>query len=180
MVSLRCKILVKAEMDKLEIPYDAVDLGQIGIRGSLTKAKLEALRIVLLKSGLEIMDTEKAKLIEKIKTLIIEMVHSANEPMCINFSHYIEQQLPYSYTYLSNVFSEVTGFTISHYIIAQKIELAKELLLYKELNLTEIAAKMNYSSVAHLSAQFKKVTGLTPSHFRKLRQFKMRIALEDL
>ena len=162
MVSHRCKIVVRAELDVLKIPYGIVNLGEVYIQGKITTPQLHLLRIALLKSGLEIIDTEKAKIIEKIKILIIDVVHISDEPMMLNFSHYIEQELHYSYTCLSNVFTEVTGFPISQYIIAQKIELAKELLLYGELNLTEIAAKMNYSSVAHLSAQFKKVTGLTP------------------
>ena len=180
MVSLRCKMAVKAELDKLQILYDTVDLGEVLIKRKLTKQELENLRVGLLKSGLEIMNTQKAKIIEKIKVLVVEMVHTFEGPLVLNFSHYIEQELAYDYTYLSNIFSELNGFTISHYIIAQKIEFAKELLLYDELSITEIAYKMNYSSVAHLSAQFKKVTGVTPTCFKKMRQFKLRIPLEDL
>ncbi|TAE52250.1 MAG: AraC family transcriptional regulator, partial [Bacteroidetes bacterium] len=133
----------------------------------------------LLRSGLELMDDKKAILIEKIKTVIIEMVHYADEAPRINFSHYLSEKLGYDYTYLANLFSEVTGTTIEHHVIAHKIERVKELLIYDELSLTQIADALNYSSVAHLSNQFKKVTGLTPSFFRQLKS-KRRNALEDV
>lgn len=180
MVSQRCKTAVKTELEKLHIIYGVIDLGEVEIVGSLSKIQAEQLKLGLLKAGLELMDTKKAKIIEKIKTSIIEMVHYSNQPMMLNFSHYLADKLGYDYTYLATIFSQVTGFTIAHYVIAQKIELAKELLLYDELSLTEIAEKLNYSSVAHLSGQFKKVTGLTPTYFKKIKQFKRRIALEDL
>jgi AraC-like DNA-binding protein len=128
---------------------------------------------------LKLLDDKKSILIEKIKNVIIEMVHYADELPKQNFSDYISEKLGYDYTYLANTFSEVKGITIQHYIINHKIEKAKELLLYDELNLTEIAYKLNYSSVAHLSNQFKKVTGLSPSFYKQLGQ-KRKQNLEDI
>jgi AraC-like DNA-binding protein len=125
------------------------------------------------------MDDKKSILIQKIKNVIIELVHYSNEPLIINFSEYLSQKLNYDYTYLANLFSEVQGTTIEKFLIAHKIERVKELLVYNELNLTEISYRMNYSSVAHLSAQFKKVTGLTPSHFKQLKN-KRRSMLDDM
>jgi len=129
--------------------------------------------------GLELMDDKRAILIEKIKGVIVEMVHYMDEPVKVNFSDYLSEKLDHDYTYLANMFSEVTGITIEHFVIAHKIERAKELLIYDELNLTEIAYKLNYSSVAHLSTQFKKVTGLTPTFFKQLKS-KKRSTLESL
>jgi AraC-like DNA-binding protein len=137
------------------------------------------LKAALLKSGLELMDDQRAMLIEKIKIVIVEMVHYTDEPLKINFSNFLSEKLDYDYTYLANIFSEVTGTTIEKFIIAHKIERVKELLLYDELNLTEISYRLNYSSVAHLSNQFKKVTGLTPSFFKQLKR-KRRIMLENV
>ena len=145
----------------------------------LTAEQREQIRIALLKSGLELMDDKKAVLIEKIKNVIIEMVHYADELPKTNFSDYLSEKLNYDYTYLANLFSEVQGTTIEKFIISHKIERVKELIIYDELNLTEIAWKMHYSSVAHLSNQFKKITGLTPSHFKKLKN-KRRKAIEDI
>lgn len=179
MVSIRCKMLVKAELDNLEILYGQIHLGEVDIIGSIEKEKLNQLKAILLKAGLEIMDDKKSILIEKLKKVIIEMVHYEEEFPKIKHSLYISKKLNYDYTYLSNLFSEATGITVEQYIIAHKIERVKELLLYDELNLTEISYKLNYSSVAHLSAQFKKVTGLTPTFFKKLKH-KKRIPLEDL
>ncbi|MFH2142433.1 MAG: AraC family transcriptional regulator [Bacteroidota bacterium] len=169
MVSIRCKMIVKAELDKLGLHYLVVDLGEVDILEDITKEQRIRLKIALLKSGLELMDDKKAILIEKIKTVIVEIVHYSEELPKINFSDYISKKLNYDYTYLANLFSEVTGTTIEQYIIAHKIERVKELLLYDELNLTEISYLMNYSSVAHLSNQFKKITGLTPTFFKKLK-----------
>lgn len=179
MVSLRCKMVVKAELKKMGLWYVTVDLGTVEILESITPEQREQLKIALLKSGLELMDDPKAILIDKIKTLIIEMVHYSDELPAVNYSDYISQKLHYDYTYLANIFSEVKGITIEHFIIAHKIERVKELILYDELNLTEISYKLNYSSVAHLSAQFKKVTGLTPTFFKKLKQ-KRTHNLEDV
>jgi AraC-like DNA-binding protein len=137
------------------------------------------LKAALLNSGLELMDDKKSMLIEKIKNVIIEMVHHSTEPIKINFSDYLSQKLNHDYTYLSNLFSEVQGTTIEQFIISHKTERIKELIIYGELNITEIAWKMNYSSVAHLSSQFKKVTGLSPSHFKQLKD-KRRNPIEEI
>lgn len=145
----------------------------------LTEVEREKLRKILLKSGLELMDDKKAMLIEKIKNVIIEMVHYTDELPKVNYSEYISEKLGLDYTHISKIFSEVKGITIEQFIIAHKIERVKELLLYDELNLTQISYIMNYSSVSHLSKQFKKVTGLTPSFFKQLKD-KKRIALENV
>ena len=137
---------------------------------SIPVDKREQLKDALLKSGLELMDDKKAILIEKIKSVIIEMVHYDDEKPKTNFSDYLTKKLSYDYTYMANLFSEVTGITIEYFIIAHKIERVKELLIYDELNLTQISYKLNYSSVAHLSTQFKKATGLTPSFFKQLKR----------
>ena len=179
MVSNRCKMAVKAELDKLGLHYIVVDLGEIEIKEDITPEQHEQLKYNLLLSGLELMDDKKAILIEKIKTIIVEMVHYGDEVPKVNFSDFISTKLNFDYTYLANLFSEVTGTTIEHFIIAHKIERVKELLLYDELNLTEIAYKLNYSSVAHLSNQFKKVTGLTPSFYKHLKD-KKRNTLDNL
>lgn len=179
MVSIRCKMMVKSELDKLGLHYGVVDLGEVDVIEALTAEQREHLKTALLKSGLELMDDKKAILIEKIKNVIVEMVHYEDELPKTNFSDFLSEKLHYDYTYLSNIFSEVTGITIGQFIIAHKIERAKELLLYDELNLTEISYKLNYSSVAHLSNQFKKVTGLTPTFFKNLKR-KRRNTLDNL
>ncbi len=170
MVSLRCKMMVKKELKKLGLQYVVVDLGQIEILEDLTELQRIQLKKNLLLSGLELLDDKKSILIEKIKNVIIEMVHYLDELPNVNYSHYLSEKLNYDYTYLSNIFSEVKGITIQQYIIIHKIERVKEYLLYDELNLSEIAYKLHYSSVAHLSNQFKKVTGLSPSFYKKLKQ----------
>ncbi|MFA5329790.1 MAG: AraC family transcriptional regulator [Prolixibacteraceae bacterium] len=169
MVSIRCKMAVKSALDKLGIHHVKVELGEVEIMENITDEQRDQLKANLLKSGLELMDDQKAILIEKIKNVIIEMIHYSDELPKINFSTHISEKLGHDYTYLANLFSEVTGLTIEHYIIAHKIERAKELLLYDDLNLTEISYRLKYSSVAHLSSQFKKVTGLTPTYFRELK-----------
>lgn len=179
MVSIRCKMVVKAELDKLGLEYGVIDLGEVDIRGSITADQRDQLRRELGKSGLELMEDKKAMLIEKIKNIIIEMVHYRDELPKIKNSDYISSKLEHDYTYLANIFSEATGITIEHFIIAHKIERVKELLLYDELNLTEISYKLNYSSVSHLSSQFKKVTGLTPTFFKHLKR-KRRVPLENV
>jgi AraC-like DNA-binding protein len=156
-----------------------VELGEAEIMENMNTQQNDEMKIALHKWGLELMDDKKSVLIEKIKSVIIESVHCADEELQINFSNYLSEKLNYDYTYLSNLFSEVEGTTIERFIIAHKIERVKELLVYDELNLTEIAWKLHYSSVAHLSNQFKKVTGLTPSHFKLLGQ-KRRKTLENL
>ncbi len=179
MVSNRCKMVVKEELKKLGFHFIFVDLGEIEIMEDLTARQLDQLRTALLDSGLELMDDKRAILIEKIKTVIVEMVHDSNDLIKINHSDYISEKLKMDYTYLSNIFSEVKGTTIQQYIITHKIEKVKELIMYGELNLTEIAYQLNYSSVAHLSNQFKKITGLSPSHFKQLKD-KRRSPIEEI
>lgn len=179
MVSLRCKMLVKAELEKMHIAYKSVELGEAELEETISADQQHELKTILCHAGLELMDDKKAMLVEKVKQVIIEMVHYADELPEINFSDYLSDKLNHNYTYLSNLFSEVKGITIEHYIIIHKIEKVKELILYDELNLTEIAYKMKYSSVAHLSNQFKKITGLTPSFFKNLK-YKRRSSLEDM
>src|SRR6185436_12477238 len=179
MVSIRCKMIVKSEVEKLGLNYSHMELGEVETREDLSDEKKDQLRASLLKSGLELLEDKKAALIEKIKNVIIEMVHYSDELPKTNFSDYLSEKLKYDYNYLSNLFSEVKGTTIEQFIISHKIERVKELLVYDELTLTEIAWKLHYSSVAHLSNQFKKVTGLTPSFFKKMKH-KRLIALENL
>jgi AraC-like DNA-binding protein len=179
MVSLRCKMLVKSELEKLGLTCISVDLGMVEIREDISKEQLEIFNKNLKKSGLELLDDKKNILVEKIKAVIIEMIHYSDEVPKVNDSDYISEKLNYDYTYLSNTFSEVKGMTIQQYIILHKIERVKELLIYDELTLTEIAYKLHYSSVAHLSNQFKKVTGLTPTYFKDLKEKRTR-NLEDL
>jgi len=179
MVSTRCKMEVKEQLKKLGLHYIVVDLGEIEIMENLTMFQRELLKKALLVSGLELMEDKKAMLIEKIKNVIIEMVHHSDEVLKINFSNYLAEKLNHDYTYLSNLFSEVQGMTIEHYIISHKVERIKELIIYGELNITEIAWKMGYSSVAHLSSQFKKVTGLSPSHFKQMKDQK-RNPIEEI
>jgi AraC-like DNA-binding protein len=179
MVCIRCKMVVKDELTKLGLHHTVVELGEAEIIENISAAQRQEIKDALLRSGLELMDDKKSMLIQKIKTVIIELVHYAEEPLVINLSEYLSQQLSHDYTYLANLFSEVQGTTIEKFFIAHKIERVKELLVYNELNLTEIAYKMHYSSVAHLSTQFKKVTGLTPSYFKQLKD-KRRSMLEDM
>src|SRR5450755_115937 len=179
MVSLRCKMVVKDELKKLGINYISIDLGQVELMEKITPVQLDQFALALKQSGLELMDDKKSVLIEKIKDIIIEMVHYEEELPKVNFSDYLTEKLNYNYTYLANLFSESEGITIEHFIIIHKIERVKELIIYDELNLTEIAWKLHYSSVAHLSHQFKKVTGLTPSFFKSLKD-KKRSNLENL
>ncbi|AWX43742.1 HTH-type transcriptional activator Btr [Flagellimonas maritima] len=179
MVSLRCKMLVKEELIKLELDYVKLNLGMVEIMGEIAHEKRIQLKNNLLKSGLELLDDKKSILIERIKNVIVEMVHYNDEIPKTNYSGYLSEKLGYDYTYLANTFSEVQGITIQHYIIKHKIEKAKELLLYNELNLAEIAYKLHYSSPSHLSNQFKKVTGLTPSFFKKMKK-KRQQNLENL
>lgn len=172
MVSNRCKEAVKVELKKLSLHFVILELGTIEIMESIDEEKKALLRKGLLKLGLELIDDKKAILIEKIKTIIIEMIHYSQENLKINFSEYLSEKLLHNYTYLANLFSEVQGITIEQFVISHKIEKIKELIIYGELNMTEIAWKMNYSSVAHMSNQFKKMTGLSPSHFKKLKNIR--------
>ena len=179
MVSLRCKMIVKSELEKMNLQFTVVELGEVEITGELSSKQQQELKTSLLRSGLELLEDKKSMLIEKIKNIVIEMIHYSDEPPLLNFSNYLSEKLNYDYNYLSNLFSEVKGTTIEHFIIAHKIERAKELLIYNELTLTEIAEKLHYSNVAHLSNQFKKVTGLTPSFFIFIKH-KRLLALENL
>ncbi len=169
MVSSRCKTAVKEELKKLGLHFIIVDLGEVEIMEDITPEQREELRSGLKSIELELMDDKRAVLIERIKTTIIELIHYTDDLPKTNFSDYLSKKLNHNYTYLANLFSEVQGITIEQFMIAHKVERIKELIIYDELNLTEISYKMNYSSVAHLSNQFKKVTGLTPSHFRQLK-----------
>lgn len=179
MVSLRCKMLVKEELKNLGIRYVVVELGVIEVLEGISAAQKEQLKINLLKSGLELLDDKRSILVESIKTTIIEMIHHTDDPPKMNYSSYISSMLGYDYAYLANVFSEVKGITIQQFIILNKIEKVKELLLYNELNLTEIAYRLHYSSVSHLSNQFKKMTGLTPTFYKGIAS-KRRENLEDV
>jgi len=162
-------MMVKEELKKLGIRYTVLDLGMVEILEEMTVKQRERLKANLLKSGLELLDDKKSILIEKIKNVIVEMVHYSDESPKINHSEYISNKLGYDYTYLANIFSEVKGITIQQFIIINKIERVKELMLYDELNLTEISYKLNYSSVAYLSNQFKRITGLSPSFYKQLK-----------
>ena len=179
MVSNRCKIAVKDALKKLKLHFVVVDLGEVDIMENITDEQRAQLKLELFNSGLELMDDKRAMLIEKIKNVIVEMVHHSEEAIKVNFSDYLSEKLNHDYTYLANLFSEVQGTTIEQFIIVHKIERIKELIIYGELNITEIAWKMNYSSVAHLSNQFKKVTGLSPSHFKQMKN-KMRSPIEEI
>jgi len=179
MVSNRCKMAVKEALKKLGLHFVVVELGEVDLMETITEEQRQQIKRELLISGLELMDDKRAMLIEKIKTVIIEMVHYSDEIIKVNFSDYLSEKLDHDYTYLANLFSEVQGTTIEQFIIVHKVERIKELINYGELNITEIAWKMNYSSVAHLSNQFKKVTGLSPSHFKQMK-VKMRRSIEEI
>ena len=179
MVCIRCKMVVKAELTKLGLSYTSVELGEADISDNVSLKQIALFKVALLKAGLELMDDKKSTLIQKIKNVVIELLHYTEEPLTVNFSDYLSKKLDHDYTYLANLFSEVQGTTIEKFIITHKIERVKELLVYNELSLTEIAYLMHYSSVAHLSNQFKKITGLTPSYFKQLKDIR-RSKLEDL
>jgi AraC-like DNA-binding protein len=172
-------MVVKAELEKLGLHYGDVELGEVEVVENITPEQLTILDIALKKAGLEVMNDKKSILVEKIKTAIIELVHYTDEQIKINLSDYLSEKLNYNYTYLANIFSETKGTTIEQFYLTHKIEKVKELLVYDELNLTEIAWKLHYSSVAHLSNHFKKKTGLTPSQFKNLRN-KNRSALGNV
>lgn len=172
-------MILKSELERMNVPFSTMELGEVEVTKDLSPTQQAELKTSLLKFGLELMEDKKSILIEKIKNIVVEMIHYSEEPPLVNFSAYLSEKLHYDYNYLSNLFSEVKGTTIEHFIIAHKIERAKELLIYNELTLTQIAEKLHYSNVAHLSNQFKKVTGLTPSFFKKMKH-KRLIALENL
>ena len=179
MVSNRCKMAVKEALNALGLHFVFVDLGEVDIMEEISLDQKQELQKLLNVSGLELIDDKKAVLIEKIKNVIIEIVHYSSDLPLINLSDFISNKLHLDYTYLSNIFSEIQGTTIQHFLIEHKIERVKELLMYEELNLTEISYKMHYSSVAHLSNQFKKITGLSASEFQKLKH-KTRLPIEEI
>ena len=176
MVSIRCKLIVMLFLEKFEIPYKSVELGEVVLNEDISTEKYDQLNTALLNTGLEILDDKRGRVVEKIRNVIVEMIHYSDELPKIKISDYISQKLNQNYSNLSHLFTEVRGITIEHYIIIQKIERAKELISYNELTLSDIAFKLHYSSVAHLSNQFRKVTGLTPTHFKKMKD-KRRIPL---
>ena len=179
MVCVRCKMVVKTELKNIGLHFIVVDLGEVEIMEEITDEQRKHLQIALLESGLELMDDKRAILIEKIKKVIIEMVHHSDGIVKTNFSDYLSEKMDYDYTYLANLFSEVQGTTIEQFIISHKVERIKELIIYGELNISEIAWKMNYCTVSHLSNQFKKVTGLSPYHFKQLKN-KRRSPIEEI
>ncbi len=179
MVCIRCQMVVKSELEKEGLKYVYVRIGEADIIGDVGPEQLKKLKVNLKKSGLLLMDDKKSVLVEKIKNAIIELVHYTEDQIKVNLSSYLSEKLNYDYTYLANLFSEVKGITIEKFYLTHKIERVKELIVYDELNLSEIAYRMHYSSVAHLSNQFKKYTGLTPTHFKKLKN-KRRETLEDV
>jgi AraC-like DNA-binding protein len=170
MVSLRCKMVVRDELRKIGIVAVILDLGMVEILEDITQAQHDALKVSLAKFGLELLDDKRSILIDRIKSAIIEMIHYQDEIPKVNYSDYLSEKLGYDYTYLSNIFTEVNGTTIQQFIILHKIEKVKEFILYDQLNLTEIAYRMHYSSVGHLSNQFKKITGLSPTFYKQLKQ----------
>ena len=174
MVCDRCVLVVAGELKKIGINAQKITLGEVTLEKELTADQKEQLHQALLDLGFEPIDSKKGRIIEKIKTVIINMVHHSDHDEKTNLSDLLSKALHHDYNYLSNLFSEVEGITIEKYFIAQKIEKVKELLVYDELSLSEIALRMNYSSVAYLSNQFKKVTGLTPSHFKQIREEKRK------
>ncbi|MDZ7774944.1 MAG: helix-turn-helix domain-containing protein [Bacteroidales bacterium] len=179
MVCIRCQMVVKAELEKVGLPYSNVKIGEADIVGDIQPEQLEHLKTGFEKAGLALMDDKRSILVEKIKSVIVELVHYSEGQIKVNLSDFLSEKLDYNYTYLSNLFSEVKGITIEKFYLTHKIERVKELIVYDDLNLSEIAFTMNYSSVAHLSNQFKKYTGLAPMQFKKLKS-RNRDTLEDV
>lgn len=174
MVCNRCIMVVQNELDKLGLEAKSIKLGEVTLEKELDAAGKKALGAALVPLGFQVIDDKKSRVIEKIKNVIIDLVHHQDNDSKTNLSDVLGQRLHLDYNYLSNLFSEVEGTTIEKYFIAQKIERVKELLVYDELSLNEIAFRLNYSSAAYLSNQFKKVTGLTPSHFKQIREDKRK------
>lgn len=179
MVSNRCKMVVKEELAKMGLHFIIIELGEVEVMETISQEQREQLRTALQKAGLQLIDDRRSITIEKIKTAIIEMVHNADEMIHVNFSDFISRKLNYDYTYIANLFSKTQGTTIEQFIIRHKVEKIKEYISYGELNMSEIAWKMNYSSVAHLSNQFKKRTGISPSNFKRLKD-KNRCPIEEI
>jgi AraC-like DNA-binding protein len=172
MVCSRCKTIVKAELDKIGIHYVTVELGEVTIKQKISSGQHTKLYVALQQSGLELIDDRKNDLIEKLKSAIIDLEQYSDEDLKTSFSDYISLNVNDNFISLNTLFAEIEGITIEKYIIKHKIELVKELLVYDELNLAEIALKMHYSNAAQLSSQFKSITGLTPAHFRQLRHIR--------
>lgn len=179
MVCGRCKMVVKSEFEKLGLHTTSVELGEVELQDPITGSQKEILLKNLQTLGFDFIDDKKSKTIEKIKNLIVDLVHHKNNDLKVNLSDYLVENLNQDYSTLSNLFSEVENTTIEKYFISQKIEKVKELLIYNELSLSEIADMLNYSNVAHLSNQFKKITGFTPTYFKQLKD-KKRIQIENL
>ena len=179
MVCSRCKMVVKSELEKLGLYPISVELGEVEIDSAIDDKEKETIKITLASFGFELLENKKSIVIEKVKNAIVDLVHNKNNELNINLSDYLSKLLLQEYSSISTLFSEVEGITIEQYFIAQKIERVKELLVYNELTLSEIAFQLNYSSTAHLSNQFKKVTGFTPSYFKQLKD-KKRKQIEEL
>lgn len=179
MVCQRCKLVIKSLFESLSFNIVSLELGEVEISSDVTEAEKNNINKALQELGFELMDDKKSRLIERIKNIIIELVHHNPEQLKTNLSDYLSSKLFQDYNYLSNLFSEIEGITIEKYFIAQKIEKVKELLVYDELSLSEISYRLHYSSVAYLSSQFKRVTGLTPSHFKLLSGVK-RMSLDKV
>jgi AraC-like DNA-binding protein len=180
MFSARCKIAVKEELKKLGLHFIVVDLGEVEIMEDLSIVQREDLKTALNSCGFELMDDRRAMLIEQIKSTIIKMIHTDDETVKIKNSEYLSEKIGIDYASLANLFSEVQGTTIEQFIIMHKVERIKELIVYGELSISDIAWKLNYSSVAHLSNQFKKVTGFPPSHFKQLKEKRKSPALVEV
>jgi len=179
MVCTRCKMVVRSELEKLGLHPVSVDLGEVDINEELEGFQRQDIHTALQKFGFALLDDKKSVVIERVKNLIVDLVQNKNNQLKTNLSDYLSRELNHDYSYITNLFTQVEGTTIEQYFIAQKIERVKELLVYDEMSLSEIAFQLNYSSVAHLSTQFKKVTGLTPSHYKQLKE-KRRRPLEEL
>ncbi len=179
MVCNRCKMVVRSELEKLGLHPISVELGEVDIRDELQGYERQNIHATLQKFGFALLDDKKSVVIERVKNMIVDLVQNKNNHLKTTLSDYLSRELNHDYTYITNLFTQVEGTTIEQYYIAQKIERVKELLVYDEMSLSEMAYTLNYSSVAHLSAQFKKVTGLTPSHYKQLKE-KKRKPLEEL
>lgn len=179
MACLSCKVVVKEALEEMKIELIKIEMGEVEIKRELTEAEKQKLNVMIKKVGLEILENKQGAIIEKIRKVVVDYVYHTEEKIITNFSDYLSKKLNYNYTYLANLFSEIEVSTIEQYVIAMKIERIKELIMFEDMTLTEISYKLHYSSVAHLSAQFKKVTGLTPTHFKQLKK-KRRIAIQNL
>lgn len=181
MVCPRCIMVVTNQAQETDLELESVALGVVKLMKEPTKDQLAAFKMNLEKNGFELIDDNKSMLLERIKTLVIDTIHHNDQfELTLNWSHYISDKLGYDYQYLSSLFSSVSGVTLEHYIINQKIEKAKEYLFYDELSVKEIAFKLGYSSVAHLSTQFKKVTGFTPTQFKESRETVSRRSIDQI